>query len=151
MYNEYMENKINASEIQRKGLKRVYETIDDYSSFLIVNNRQKNNLYLTKYRMNLGEVIQIIRRYKNELEKIGVKHINIFGSMAHGKATSSSDIDVSFSMNKKEGYGLKQLIKDTNNIKNLLKNEIPDIDLHNEDNLKHVIREDIKITGINVF
>lgn len=150
MYNLIMNNKINASELQRKGLKRVYEKIDQYQDFIIENNRRETNLYITKYKNNLGKIIQLIRKYQKRLEKIGVTHIDIFGSLAHGRATSKSDIDISFKVKDAKTYSLKNMIIDTNKVKDILK-EIPKLDIHNFRSLKKEIRDDISLTGINVF
>ena len=42
----------------------------------------------------LQNVLQTIREHRKELEQLGVTHAYVFGSVARGKATSHSDIDV---------------------------------------------------------
>ena len=40
------------------------------------------------------EIITKIEKYKEEIRAFGVKHLALFGSYAHGKATAKSDIDL---------------------------------------------------------
>lgn len=44
--------------------------------------------------MNKGQVIETLRRHKNELHKQGVTHAGLFGSLARGEARPDSDIDI---------------------------------------------------------
>lgn len=44
---------------------------------------------------NLQEIIDILRLYKQEASaKYGIKKLGIFGSVARGEQTSSSDLDI---------------------------------------------------------
>ncbi len=144
-----MENKINASELQRKGLKRVYENIDRYSSFLIENTRKQQELYITKYKDNLGSIIQEIRKHKEELNNEGFEKIAIFGSVATGKSTSKSDVDISFELKDKKS-GLINIAKKKNTLSKIL-NKIDNLDLHHFSLLKASIKEEIVDKGISVI
>ena len=144
-----MENKINASELQRKGLKRVYENIDRYSSFLIENTRKQQELYITKYKDNLGSIIQEIRKHKEELNNEGFEKIVIFGSVATGKSTSKSDVDISFELKDKKS-GLINIAKKKNTLSKIL-NKIDNLDLHHFSLLKASIKEEIVDKGISVI
>ena len=150
MYNGYMNNKINASEIQRKGLKKVYENIDKYSTFHIENTRQDQDLYITKYKNNLGYVIQHIRSKKSELEDSGFENIVIFGSLATGKATSNSDIDISFNLKNESKTGAIEIISKTNKLKEIL-SDLNNLDLHHYSFLKENIKSKIINEGVSVL
>ena len=142
-----MEKKISASKIQREGLKDIYKNIDKYQTFIISNQRSNLLLYISKYKNTLGQEIQAIRKVKEELQKIGVKHMNIFGSLATGKATDKSDIDISFTT--KEIKGAFNSIEIINKVKEILNNDTYDVHYYNF--LKKAIRDSIDKEGINVF
>ena len=45
--------------------------------------------------MNRTHILHLLAQYKkNNLEKYGIENIGIFGSVARGEATESSDIDI---------------------------------------------------------
>jgi hypothetical protein len=44
--------------------------------------------------MKRDEVIAILRAQRPELEKLGVAHLSIFGSVARDEATDESDVDI---------------------------------------------------------
>ena len=150
MYNLYMDNKINASEIQRKGLKRVYESIDLYNTFMIENTRQKQTLYISRFKNNLGEVIQAIREKEKQLGEIGVKEVKLFGSLATGKATDKSDIDILFSLKDESKLGMLQIMKSIDEIKDVLKN-LNNLDIHHHKTIKKAIMDQIQKEGISVL
>lgn len=45
-------------------------------------------------RPTLVEVIQLLRANRGELEKIGIRHADIFGSVARGEDLPDSDVDI---------------------------------------------------------
>jgi len=47
-----------------------------------------------KSRPTLVEVIRLLRANRGELEKIGIRHVEIFGSVARGEDLPDSDVDV---------------------------------------------------------
>ena len=47
-----------------------------------------------KSRPTLVEVIRLLRSNRAELEKIGVRHAEIFGSVARGEDLPASDVDI---------------------------------------------------------
>ena len=145
-----MNNKINASEIQRKGLKKVYENIDKYSTFLIENTRKDQDLYITKYKNNLGDVIQHIRSKKKELKDNGFENIVIFGSLANGKATSRSDIDISFNLKDESKAGAIEIISKTDKLKEIL-TDLNNLDLHHYSFLKEGIKTKVISEGVSVL
>ncbi|WP_029674730.1 nucleotidyltransferase family protein [Bradyrhizobium japonicum] len=42
----------------------------------------------------LVEVLRLIRHNRTDLEKIGLRHADIFGSVARGEDESASDVDI---------------------------------------------------------
>ncbi len=44
--------------------------------------------------MNLSIISDLIKRHETELRQQGVKSLAVFGSVAHGNSTPSSDIDL---------------------------------------------------------
>ena len=44
--------------------------------------------------MNKDAVIDILRKHRPELERLGVRHAALFGSVARGEAGPNSDIDI---------------------------------------------------------
>ena len=47
-----------------------------------------------KSRPTLVEVIRLLRANRAELEKIGIRHADIFGSVARGEDLPNSDVDI---------------------------------------------------------
>jgi predicted nucleotidyltransferase len=47
-----------------------------------------------KSRQTLVEVIRLLRANRGELEKIGIRHAEIFGSVARGEDLPDSDVDI---------------------------------------------------------
>lgn len=60
-------------------------------------NQIARNLRHSKVRpapVALTEALQTLRAHRPELEKIGVIHASVFGSVARGEAGSGSDLDI---------------------------------------------------------
>lgn len=97
MYNKSMKNIINASELQRKGLKEIYETIEDYGQAFIVNQRSSKSLTLidSDSPYLLINIIKSLKGIKDILKKeYNIKKIGIAGSFARGENKKSSDLDI---------------------------------------------------------
>ncbi|MBN9307321.1 MAG: hypothetical protein BGO82_08690 [Devosia sp. 67-54] len=48
--------------------------------------------------MDKDAVIDILRRHRPELERLGVRHAALFGSVARGEAGPESDIDIAIDL-----------------------------------------------------
>ena len=142
-----MKNKMNASQLQRKGIKEVYDILDEYTYFTIENQREGKELYISKRKDNLASVIQTIRKYKKELKELGVSSVTVFGSVARGEATKTSDIDLLLEVDDKVDLMdfaiMKRKIISTLNI--------DDLDIHNKRFIKAQILNEAKKDGINAF
>ena len=97
MYNVNMKNIINTSELQRKGLKDIYQTIDEYGEAFIINQRNKKVLKLidNDNKHLLINIIKSIKSIKKELkEQFGIEQVGIFGSYSRGENVPDSDLDL---------------------------------------------------------
>ena len=147
MYNDNMNNKINASQLQRKGIKDIYKMLDKYPYFVIENQREDKKLFITKRNDNLGEIIQTIRLYEKDLKDMGVKSVSVFGSCARGEATDKSDVDLLLEVNK--DIDLLDFAKMKKKI--IKKLNIEDLDVHNQRFVKEQILISARKESINAF
>ena len=63
----------------------------------------------------LGEILEKVKKKRDEIKKFGVKKLGIFGSVVRGEETEGSDIDflVEFEKNTFDAYmGLNFLLED---------------------------------------
>src|SRR3569623_956155 len=51
--------------------------------------------------MDKDAVIAVLRQHRPELERLGVRHAALFGSVARGEATADSDIDIAVEIDAK--------------------------------------------------
>ena len=56
--------------------------------------------------MDKDAVIAILRAHRDELEKLGVKHAGVFGSVARGEAGPQSDIDIAIDLDEERLPGV---------------------------------------------
>ena len=106
-----MKNIINSSELQRKGLKEIYETIDQYGQAFIVNQRSNKVLRLIDDSNPhlLINIIKSLKSIKKELkDNFGITRIGIFGSYSKGVNNQSSVLDLIIDFKYND---LKELIK----------------------------------------
>jgi predicted nucleotidyltransferase len=59
--------------------------------------------------MNREDAISRLRAHEAELKRLGVEHLYLFGSMAHGAARENSDVDLFFD-HEKGKLGLFELM-----------------------------------------
>lgn len=96
--------------------------------------------------MNREEVLQILRSHQDELEKLGVKSLELFGSVARNKANSNSDVDCLAEFSRP--FGLFQFIKVKQYLEEILNCSV---DLGTKDMLKENIREEVLRELVYVF
>jgi predicted nucleotidyltransferase len=66
------------------------KSVTAYLEELVVSDlTQKSNS-----RPALVEVLQLLRQNRNDLEEVGIRHAEIFGSVARGEDTPDSDVDI---------------------------------------------------------
>ncbi len=67
--------------------------------------------------MDRDDVISVLRQHRNELQRHGVAHAALFGSLARGEADAESDIDILIDLDPErpigvfDYVGLKQYIE----------------------------------------
>ncbi len=54
--------------------------------------------------MNRSEVLAILATHKEKLQELGVKSLNLFGSVARNEARSDSDVDFLVEFNQPGGF-----------------------------------------------
>ncbi len=54
--------------------------------------------------MKKSDVLNLVNLHQEELRKLGVKSLNLFGSVARDQATSQSDIDILVELNEYVGF-----------------------------------------------
>ncbi len=56
----------------------------------------------------LDEILSILRTHQNELNRRGVLHVGVFGSVARGSDTEGSDVDVAIELDRDRPIGLME-------------------------------------------
>ena len=63
--------------------------------------------------MNTADYLQLLRQYKaSASKKYGIKRIGIFGSVARGEQTETSDVDIVVSLSKPRLFNLVHIKED---------------------------------------
>ena len=96
--------------------------------------------------MKRDEVLEIIAEHRKQLQEMGVKSLNLFGSVARGEARPDSDID--FLVEFERPGGLFQLLKVQYYLEDILNSSV---DLGTEDALKEHLREPVLKDVIHAF
>ncbi|MEB3278205.1 MAG: nucleotidyltransferase family protein [Lyngbya sp.] len=96
--------------------------------------------------MERERVLLIIAEHRETLEKLGVKSLELFGSVARNEATPESDIDflIEFDINA----GLFELLKVQHYLEDLLGSKV---DLGTKDALREHLREPVLKDIIRAF
>lgn len=93
-----------------------------------------------------SEVLSKVKAHQATLETMGVKSLDLFGSVARDQASPTSDID--FLVEFSQPFGLFQLLDVQYFLENLLQRSI---DLGTVDSLKENLREPVLKDAIRVF
>ncbi|MDB9438749.1 hypothetical protein BMF77_03473 [Dolichospermum sp. UHCC 0315A] len=96
--------------------------------------------------MNREEVLQILRTHQQELQNLGVKSLELFGSVARNEARSDSDVDLLAELS--ESMSLFQFIEAKLYIQDLLKCPV---DMGTKDALREHLRQPILEDIVYVF
>jgi uncharacterized protein len=92
------------------------------------------------------ELLSLVTAHRKELESLGVKALNLFGSVARNEAHSQSDVDflVEFSIEA----GLFDLYRVQHYLEDLLERQV---DVGTQDALREHLREPVMRDIIRVF
>ncbi|EAM48853.1 nucleotidyltransferase family protein [Crocosphaera watsonii WH 8501] len=96
--------------------------------------------------MKRDEVLKIISEHGEQLEKLGVKSLLLFGSVARDEAGPDSDVDFLVELNGE--MGLFEFIKIRLYLEDILNCSV---DLGTEDALRENLREPVLKDVINAF
>ncbi len=81
----------------RRRAKRRSRTLTNYVELLIerdLEDRASEAPRAANGAPSLSRVIRTLRQHRRELERMGVRHAAVFGSLARGEAGPGSDVDV---------------------------------------------------------
>ncbi|MEA5534911.1 nucleotidyltransferase family protein [Crocosphaera sp. XPORK-15E] len=96
--------------------------------------------------MKRNEVLEIIAENREQLEKLGVKSLSLFGSVARDEARLDSDVDLLVEFNHQGG--LFQLLQVQYYLEDILGCSV---DLGTQDALKEHLREPVLKDVIHAF
>ena len=96
--------------------------------------------------MKRDEVLKIISEHREQLEKLGVKSLLLFGSVARDEAGPDSDVEFLVELNRE--MGLFEFIKIRLYLEDILNCSV---DLGTEDALRENLREPVLKDVINAF
>ena len=96
---------------------------------------------------NRADVIGILKRHQSELQKLGVEHLYLFGSVARDVATDNSDIDLFFDHARGQ-LGVYELMDVKQRAQEILGRQT---DIMTRASLHPVLREKIEESALRVF
>jgi uncharacterized protein len=96
----------------------------------------------------LDDVVTTLRSRRSELERLGVVHAVVFGSVARGEERPDSDVDIAVTV---DGYRVRSLF-DHGNIQQFLEKSLSrPVDLARLDRLRPGIAREVAADGIHAF
>ncbi len=96
--------------------------------------------------MKRDEVLTILSKHREQLEKLGVKSLSLFGSVARDEARFDSDVDLLVEFSK--AVGLFEFIEVRLYLEDILGCSV---DLGTQDSLKEHLRQPVLKDVINAF
>jgi uncharacterized protein len=96
--------------------------------------------------MKRAETLKIVHLHQSQLKQLGVKSLNLFGSVARDQAHAQSDIDILVELD--EPVGFFEFFQIKHYLEELLQSPI---DLGTVDALKEHLRQPILEEAIRVF
>ena len=70
--------------------------------------------------MHKTHVLNVLRQYRDELSKLGVAHLSLYGSVARDQADEQSDVDVIVDTTDGQALGLFVLARITDELERIL-------------------------------
>jgi len=99
-------------------------------------------------RPSLAEIINKLRNEREHLEKLGVSHVDLFGSVVRNEANKDSDIDVVIEFKKRKGMSLSRFSSLQNEFEKILRTKV---DLSERQSLKQNVKLGLDRDAIRVF
>lgn len=96
----------------------------------------------------LARVFETLKEHEAELQRLGILHAAVFGSVARGEAHFKSDIDVLIDLDPEKAIGVFEYTRLKLYINELLGGSG---DVVNRRNLKPMLRDNIVRESVNVF
>ncbi|WP_414623336.1 nucleotidyltransferase family protein [Calothrix sp. CCY 0018] len=96
--------------------------------------------------MKRDEVLAIVEKHQEQLQKMGVKSLDLFGSVARNEAREDSDVDFFVEFNRE--VGLFEFIKVKLYLEDILERSV---DIGTLDTLRENLREPITKDVIRAF
>jgi predicted nucleotidyltransferase len=87
---------------------------------------------------DLAFVIRSIRSIRHAIEEEGIEHVDVFGSVARGDATPSSDVDLIFTPRPESTFSLFNLNGAANRIEDILGRKVDVITRYTAENSKRL-------------
>jgi predicted nucleotidyltransferase len=98
--------------------------------------------------MNKRAAIAKLKRHADAVKALGATSLYLFGSVAQGKATKRSDLDVFVEYDPESEFSLLELV----GIKLLLEEKLGiEVDVTTRDSLHPLLRADIEQSAVRVF
>ncbi len=98
--------------------------------------------------VELGGVLDILKRHEAELRQLGARHAAVFGSVARGEPREGSDIDILVELDPDKPVGVFEYARLKLYILELLGRSV---DVVNRKTLKPLLRESILHESVNAF
>lgn len=102
----------------------------------------------TRARPSLAEIINTLRSTKERLQKLGVAHIDLFGSVVRNEADKKSDIDVAIEFKQRKSMSLSHFASLQKQFENILRHKV---DLSERKTLKKEVKRGLYRDAIRVF
>ena len=102
----------------------------------------------TRAQPSLADTISRLRRHKPVLRKLGVAHVDLFGSIVRDEAHGDSDIDVVVEFEKPRGMSLSRFAALRGRLESILGH---DVDLAEGRSLRPDIKREFRRDALRVF
>ena len=102
----------------------------------------------TRDRPSLAGIVNMLRNERKRLEKNGVAHIDLFGSVVRNDANKESDIDIAIEFKHRAGLSLSHFASLRRELENILGHKV---DLSDRKKLKREIKRGFDQDAIRVF
>ncbi len=132
----------------RTGLERLGIAFVPGGAVLTKEARIKAGTTGAEAARNLARTLRALQRNREKLERLGVRHLSLFGSMARGEAGPESDVDVMVELDPDKGITLFDYAGIGGTIEDIIGTPV---DLAQRDRLKPYVKPEALRDEIRVF